>query len=87
MKNKLISYSIEEVIKANLDTQTVQKTLREKFGLLKSSFDVLTNSRYISNYLKWPEQKRNEFLVTIGGRVNFKKAKFYIEGKIQNENR
>jgi hypothetical protein len=87
MKNKLIKYSIEDVIKANLETQSVQKTLKEKFGLLKSSFDVLTNSRYISNYLVWPEDKKKEFILTIGGKVNFKKTKSFIEEKIQNENR
>lgn len=87
MKNKLIKYNIEDVIKANLETQSVQRTLKEKFGLLKSSFDVLTNTRYISNYLKWPEEKRKEFIVAIGGKVNFKKTKSFIEGKIQNENR
>ena len=87
MRNKLIKYNIEDVIRANLDTQSVQKTLREKFGLLKSSFDVLTNSRYISNYLVWPEDKKKEFILTIGGKVNFKKTKSFIEEKIQNENR
>lgn len=87
MKNKLIKYSIEDVIKANLEVQSVQRTLKEKFGLLKSSFDVLTNTRYISNYLMWPDEKKKEFIVTIGGKVNFKKTKSFIEEKIQNENR
>lgn len=87
MKNKLIKYSIEDVIKANLEIQSVQRTLKEKFGLLKSSFDVLTNDRYISNYLRWPDEKKKEFIVTIGGKVNFKKTKSFIEEKIQNENR
>jgi hypothetical protein len=84
MKNKLIKYTIEDVIKANLETQSVQRALKEKFGLLKSSFDVLTNTRYISNYLRWPEDKRKDFIVTIGGKVNFKKTKSFIEEKIGN---
>jgi len=85
MKNKLIRYNIEDVIKANLETQSVQRALKEKFGLIKSSFDVLTNLRYISNYTKWPEEKRKEFILTIGGKVNFKKNKYFIEGNIQND--
>lgn len=87
MKNKYITYNIEDVIKANLETQTVQRTLKEKFGLLKSSLDVLTNKKYISNYTYWPEEKKKEFITIIGGKVNFKKTKYFIEGKIENENR
>jgi hypothetical protein len=82
MKNKYIRYNIEEVIKANLDVQSVQRKLRNEFGLIKSSFDVLTNSKYISNYLNWPEEKKKEFIITIGGKVNFKKTKSFIEGKL-----
>ena len=81
MKNKLIRYSIEDVIKANLETQSVQRALKENFGLLKSSFDVLTNARYIANYSTWSEEKRKQFIITIGGKVNFKKTKFFIEEK------
>jgi hypothetical protein len=84
MKNKLIRYNIEDVIKANLETQSVQRALKEKFGLLKSSFDVLINTKYISNYIKWPEDKQKDFIVTIGGKVNFKKTKSFIEEKIGN---
>jgi hypothetical protein len=84
MKNKYIKYSVEDVIKANLETQSVQRALKEKFGLLKSSFEVLTNTRYISNYLIWPKEKQKDFIVTIGGKVNFKKTKSFIEEKIGN---
>ena len=85
MKNKFIKYNVEDVIKANLETQSVQRALKEKFGLLKSSFDVLTNTRYMSNYSTWPEEKRKEFIITIGGKVNFKKTKSFIEEKQGNK--
>jgi len=83
MKNKYIKYNIEDIIKANLDAQSVQRVLRNKFGLLKSSFEVLTNSKYISNYLGWPEEKKKEFIITIGGKVNFKKTKYFIEERLK----
>lgn len=83
MRNKLIKYNIEDIIKANLDVQSVQRVLRNRFGLLKSSFDVLTNSKYIVNYLNWPEDKRKEFIITIGGKVNFKKTKSFIEERLK----
>jgi hypothetical protein len=74
----------------NLTTQTAQKTLKEKFGLFNSNFDTIFNSKYIQNYLKWDEQKRKEFIITLGGKVNFKKTKIFIENKLgvlKNENR
>lgn len=82
MKNKYIIFKIEDVIKANLETQSVQRALKDKFGLLKSCFDTVFSDRYISNYQTWPEEKRKEFISTIGGRANFMKTKNFIEQKI-----
>jgi hypothetical protein len=84
MKSKFINFKIEDIIKANLEAQSVQKTLKTKFGLSKFSFDTVFNNRYISNYPKWPEEKRTEFISTIGGRANFNKTKNFIEEKIRN---
>jgi hypothetical protein len=50
MKLKYIKYNIESVIKANLETQSVQRALKDNFGLLKTSYEILTDKRYISNY-------------------------------------
>jgi len=79
MKSKYLNLKIEDVIKANLDTQTVQRTLKSKFGLLKSSFENIFSDKYMSYYKGWPEEKRKEFALVIGGKVNFKKTKFFIE--------
>lgn len=81
MKNKYLNFKIEDVIKANLDTQSVQRTLKNKFGLLKSSFDIVFNDKYLSYYKTWPEEKKKEFIATIGGKANFKKTKFFLENK------
>lgn len=85
MKNKYLNFKIEDVIKANLDTQTVQRALKNKFGLLKSSFDTVFSNKYISYYNTWPEDKRKEFIITIGGKANFRKTKSFIEEKQGNK--
>jgi hypothetical protein len=89
MKLKYIKYNIESVIKANLETQSVQRALKDNFGLLKTSYEILTDKRYISNYLIWPEDKKKQFILTIGGKVNFKRTKNFIEERLEgiNENR
>lgn len=90
MKFKLIRYNLEDTIKMNLTTQTAQKILKEKFGLFNSDFETIFNSKYIKNYLKWSEEKRKQFIITLGGKVNFKKTKSFIEDKLGvliNENR
>ena len=89
MKLKYIKYNIESVIKANLETQSVQRALKDNFGLLKTSYEILTDKRYISNYLIWPEDKKKQFILTICGKVNFKITKNFIEERLEgiNENR
>jgi len=86
---RLYNLNIEETIKMNLSTQTAQAILKNKFGLFNYNFETIFNSNYISNYLKWNEDKKKEFIITIGGKVNFKKTKSLIENKlgVLNENR
>lgn len=76
------NYNIEDIIKMNLNTQSAQRVLKEKFGLFNYNFDTIFNSKYINNYLNWNESKRSEFIVTIGGKINFKKTKNLIEDKL-----
>lgn len=82
MKFKLIKYNLEDTIKMNLTTQSAQRVLKERFGLFNSNFDIIFNSKYIENYLKWDEEKRKQFIIILGGKVNFKKTKFFIENKL-----
>lgn len=82
MKFKLMNCKLEDTIKMNLTTQSAQKLLKEKFGLFNSNFETIFNSKYIENYLKWDEDKKKQFIITIGGKINFKKTKNLIETKL-----
>ena len=86
---RLYNTNIEDTIKMNLSTQTAQGILKNKFGLFNYNYDTIFNSNYIYNYLKWDENKKKEFIITIGGKVNFKKTKSLIENKlgVLDENR
>jgi hypothetical protein len=86
---RLYNTNIEDTIKMNLSTQAAQGILKSKFGLFNYNYDTIFNSNYIYNYLKWDENKKKEFIITIGGKVNFKKTKSLIENKlgVLDENR
>jgi hypothetical protein len=66
----------------NLCTQSAQKVLKDKFGVFNYNFDTIFSNKYIVNYLKWDKEKQKEFIITIGGKINFKKTKFLIENKL-----
>ena len=78
----IFNFNIQDIIQANLALQTVQRTLKQSFGL--NSFDVGTvfNPKYIHTYKSWPEDKKNLFISTIGGKANFSKTKNFIEERL-----
>lgn len=80
-KKRLFNYNIEEVIKLNLAMQTTCRVLQNEFGFKDTDFNALIR-KGLSHYNIWPEEKRNRFISTIGGKANFKKTKAYLESKI-----
>ena len=78
MRNKYMSFAIDSIIQANLEMQATQKELT-KFGFKNFSFKSLENSNFLNRYSSWDEDKRSSFLKLIGGTVNFKKTKFFVE--------
>lgn len=82
MKKRHFNYSTESIISANLDLQTTQRELKFKFGFNSLRLEDISTERVLNRYIRWDEEKRNDFLVKIGGRANFKKTKNYIESKI-----
>lgn len=82
MKKRYFNYSTESIISANLDLQTTQRELKFKFGFNSLKLEDISSEKVLNRYINWDEQKRNEFLVKIGGRANFKKTKSFIESKI-----
>lgn len=78
IRNKYMSFAIDSIIQANLELQTTQRELT-KFGFKSFSFKVFENPNFLNRYNSWDEDKRSSFLKLIGGTVNFKKTKFFIE--------
>lgn len=77
-------YSAEHIICANLELQSNQKILREKFGI--NNTEYILDPKFIKTYSKWNLDKQNTFLSIIGGKCYFKKIKGFFEDKIQETN-
>lgn len=85
MRKMIFKYSEESVIRNNLELQTIQRSLKE-YGVLKPTFEVVTNPNFLSkNYDRWDKEKQNKFISLLGGRVQFKKIKKYIESIERNK--
>lgn len=85
MRKIIFKYSEEAVIRNNLELQTIQRSLKE-YGVLKPTFEVVTNPNFLSkNYDRWDKDKQNKFISLLGGRVQFKKVKKYIESIERNK--
>jgi len=85
MKKMIFKYSEEAVIRNNLELQSIQRSLKE-YGVLKPTFEVVTSPNFLSrNYDRWDKEKQNKFISLLGGRVQFKKVKNYIESIERNK--
>jgi len=85
MKTKKINYnfSVDQIIEGNLSVQSIQKTLKDNFGILKPSLTIFKNPNFIRNYKNWDEVKKHQFIKTIGGIVYYGKIKKYINNIIE----
>lgn len=71
---------IEQVIKWRIASQTNIRRLYDEFG---AEPNYILNPLFIrTNYLKWPEEKREKFLLLIGGEVNLRKTKEFYHQKL-----
>lgn len=85
MKKIYFKYSEEDIIRSNLGLQTIQRSLRS-YGVLNPTFEVVTSQNFLKNvYDNWNEEKRKGFINLLGGRVQFKKIKNYIESIERNK--
>ena len=86
MKIKKLNYNfpIAQIIEGNLSTQSIQKSLKDKFGILKPSLTTFNNPNFIKNYQNWDDNKKHQFIKTIGGVVYYGKIKNYLEELIKS---
>ena len=86
MRSKKLNYSfsIDQIIEGNLSVQSIQKSLKDNFGILKPSLTILKNPNFIKNYKNWDETKKHLFIKTIGGVVYYGKIKKYLNEIVEN---
>lgn len=86
MKTRKINYSfkIDEIIQANLGVQSIQKSLKDNFGIFKADISIFKNDNFIKNYSSWSEDKKHKFIKTIGGVVYYGKVKSYLNQIVKN---
>ena len=82
MRKKIFNFDAESIIEANLNLQTIQRSLFQDYKIYNPKLETLTSDRFISIYKNWENKKRDDFVRTIAGKVNFKKVKLFFEQKI-----
>lgn len=85
MKAKKLNYNfpISQIIEGNLSTQSIQKSLKDNFGILKPSLTIFKNPKFIKNYQSWNDEKKHKFIKIIGGVVYYSKIKNYMQELIE----
>jgi len=86
MRSRKINYNfpVDKIIEGNLSIQSIQKSLKDNFGILKPSLTIFKNPNFINNYKNWDEGKKHQFIKTIGGVVYYGKIKKYLNDIINN---
>ena len=86
MKSKRLNYnfSIDEIIEGNLSVQSIRKSLKDNFGILNPDLIALKKINFIKNYQNWNDEKKHNFIKTIGGVVYYGKIKNYLNSLMEN---
>lgn len=81
MKIKKVNYKfpIAQIIENNLTLPSIKRSISLDFGIRDLSIDSFKNSKFITMYNNWDEDRKNKFTKIIGGVVYFKKIKEYID--------
>jgi hypothetical protein len=83
MRKNIFNFSPESIIEANLNLQTVQRSLYNDYKIYNPKSETITSAKFICTYKNWDIKKREDFIKTIGGNGNFKKLKNYFESKLK----
>lgn len=86
MKTKRLNYNfpIDQIIENNLSTQAIQKNLKDNFGILTPTLVTFKKPNFLKSYQRWDDNKKHEFIKTIGGVVYYGKIKNYMQQLIDN---
>lgn len=70
---------LETIIAQRLNLSCNQRQLWSEFGISFANLSKIKNPDYLKlNYKNWPQEKKNQFILLVGGRTNFKKTENYL---------
>lgn len=74
----------QDIIKMNLELQTVQRGLY-KLGVYKTSIDLITSEKFLTNFKVWDSARQDEFTKLVsGGRKYYNVIKGFLNKKHEN---
>ena len=82
MRKLRFNFPVQSIIEANLNLQTIQRTLSQEYKIYSPKLETLVSDKFISMYKTWGEKRKEDFVKTIAGKLNFKKVKNFFDEKI-----
>ena len=82
MKTKAFNFTVQSIIEDNLNLQSIQRSLSQDYKVYNPKLETLVSQKFVSLYKNWDNEKKDNFIRTIAGKVNFKKVKTFFEEKI-----
>ena len=73
-------YSAKNIILANIELQSNQKLLKQRFGINDTKY--ILNPNFTKVYSSWDLNKRNNSLNVVGGKGYFCKVRNFFEERI-----
>jgi|694.fasta_scaffold05746_6 hypothetical protein len=86
MRKLHFNFPVQSIIEANLNLQTIQRTLSKEYKIYSPKLETLVSDKFISMYKTWGEKRKEDFVKTIAGKLNFKKVKNFFDEKIGETN-
>jgi hypothetical protein len=81
MRKLHFNFPVQSIIEANLNLQTIQRTLSKEYKIYSPKLETLVSDKFISMYKTWDEKRKEDFVKTIAGKLNFKKVKNFFDEK------
>jgi len=84
MKRTLI-FPLEQTIESNLSLQSTSKKLLQEFKIYKPSLALFKSKRFLDYFNTWEDERKKDFILTIGGMKNYKKTKVFLDNLFNTE--
>jgi hypothetical protein len=81
MKKVSFNFPAQSIIEANLNLQSIQRALSQEYKIYSPKLETLTSDKFISIYKTWDIKRKENFVRTIAGKLNFKKVKTFFDEK------